>query len=159
MVMWTDIKQQWYSRTSKENLQWYGENIFVQVMDKVTIRLFFSQAAFLYGEMLQEIYVVLSDELRIQEKIEVIAKSLYGTPGAHQIWYTVFSEKFSTLQLKQRAMDPCLFFSKNMDIWIIVYVNDSIIAPKTTEAQQPNSQPKQLKPNSLSISFFSFSSK
>ena len=62
---------------------------------------------FLYTEMLQKIYVVLPDELRIQEGIEdnlvrKLLKSfkLYGTPDAPQIWYTVLSEKFSTLQLQ-----------------------------------------------------------
>ena len=53
-----------------------------------------------------------------------------------RICYTVLSQKFSTLQLKHSAMDPYLFFSKNMDIWIIVYVDNLIIATKTIEAQQ-----------------------
>ena len=65
-----------------------------------------------------------------------LLKSLYGTPDALQIWYTVLSEKFSTLQLKQSSIDACLLFSKNMDIWIIVHVDDLIIATKTIEAQQ-----------------------
>ena len=64
------------------NVDW--EEIFAPVVDKVTVRLFFSRAAalqmklfqmdvttaFLYGDALQEIYVVLPDELRTQEEIE-----------------------------------------------------------------------------------------
>ena len=77
------------------------------MVDKVTVRLFFSRAAalqmklfqmdvttaFLYGDTLQEIYVVLPDELRTQEEIEnnlvqQLLKSLYGTLDDPHIWYT-----------------------------------------------------------------------
>ena len=98
--MWIDTKKGWYSNRSKEFLQWIGEN-FAPVVDKVMVRLFLSQAAvhqmhllqmdvttaFLYGETLQQIHVVLPDELRTQEEIEdnlvrKLLKSLYGTPDA-----------------------------------------------------------------------------
>ena len=78
------------------------------MVDKVTVRLFFSRAAalqmklfqmdvttaFLYGDTLQEIYVVLPDELRTQEEIEnnlvrQLLKSLYGTPDAHAVFNKV----------------------------------------------------------------------
>ena len=134
------------------NVDW--EEIFAPVVDKVTVRLFFSRAAalqmklfqmdvttaFLYGDTLQEIYVVLPDELRTQEEIEnnlvrQLLKSLYGTPDAPRIWYTVLSTKLLELGLQQSEVDPCLFFSIEMDIWIMVYVDDLILATKTIEAQ------------------------
>ena len=56
--------------------------------------------AFLYGE----IYVVLPGELRTTAEIEErlirkLLKSLYGTPSAPHMWYTVLSTQLQKINL------------------------------------------------------------
>ena len=117
------------------------DKIFASVVDKVTVRTFLSQAAargmllyqmdvttaFLYGDTLQQIYVLVPDEFCTKEElsqdlVRMLLKSLYGTPDAPSIWYSVLSTHLNKLGLVQSTVDPCLFFSETMQVWIIMIV-------------------------------------
>ena len=131
------------------------DKTFAPVVEKVTVRTFLSQAAapgmllyqmdvttaFLYGDTLQQMYVLVPDEFRTEEElsqdlVRMLLKSLFGTPDAPRIWYSVLSTHLNKHGKVESVLDPCLFFSEDMQIWIIVYVDDLIIASNTIESQE-----------------------
>ena len=81
------------------------------------------------------VYILVPDDFRTEEElsqdlVRMLLKSIYGTPDAPRIWYSVLSTHSNRLGLVQSEVDPCLFLSEDMQVWIIIYVDENVFGNK-----------------------------
>lgn len=94
--------------------------------------------AFLYGDLEEEIYMVLPPGLVITDPLVgsgqlvcKLKKSLYGLKQASRQWYMKFSQVLSGFGLLQSAFDHSYFYKYSDDgnfFGVVIYVDDILVA-------------------------------
>ena len=61
-------------------------------------------------------------------KVMELKKSLYGLKEAGRLWYQMLKGALLDVGFISGTFDPCLFRHKSREMFILVYVDDCIIA-------------------------------
>jgi Reverse transcriptase (RNA-dependent DNA polymerase) len=140
------LKARWCVRG---DLQGQVDNTFAPVVQWSTIRmllyftLFFGMVtksidfsnAFVQAKLDESIFVHLPRGFSHDDGQDVclkLLKSLYGISQAPRLWFDHLRDKLLKCGLRQSSLDPCLFYGNN--IYLVVYVDDVIIASKDEKA-------------------------
>lgn len=87
--------------------------------------------AFLYGDLKEEIYMVLPPGLSFCSSFDVckLKRSLYGLKQAPQAWFDTFKSILLQFSFKQSQYDSSLFLCKTFTgiVILLVYVDDIVI--------------------------------
>ena len=92
--------------------------------------------AFLYGELLEEIYLTQPPGFIDPNKPNGVCrliKAIYGLPQAGKKFHEFITSLMKQFDLIQLLSDQCLFISKNGDLLIGIYVDDCVVCGKTIE--------------------------
>ena len=96
--------------------------------------------AFLNGDLDETIYMEQPDGYVQKGKEKLVCKlkkSLYGLKQSPRCWNKVLTEFMKSIGFTQSAADPCIYVRNENSLSIVaVYVDDLIIATKTTEDMQ-----------------------
>ena len=136
--------------------QRYGidyEDTFSPVVKAATIRIILSldvskgwslrqldvQNAFLHGLLEEEVYMQQPPGFEVKSKSNYVCKldkALYGLKQVPRAWYSRLSAKLISLGFKSSKADTSLFiYNKgNVTMFILVYVDDIIVASSTEKA-------------------------
>ncbi len=57
-----------------------------------------------------------------------LLKALYGLRDSPQLWYEELASKLRELGLEACPEEPCLFYTKDRDVFLVFYVDDILIA-------------------------------
>jgi histone deacetylase 1/2 len=131
------------------------EDTFSPVIKMATIRIILSvavprgwslrqldiQNAFLHGILEEEVYMKQPPGYEDKNKRGFVCKldkALYGLKQAPRAWYARLSTKLLSLGFKASKADTSLFyFNKgNVCVYILIYVDDIIVASSTKEATE-----------------------
>jgi histone deacetylase 1/2 len=137
--------------------QRYGidyEDTFSPVVKPATIRTILSvvvsrgwslrqldvQNAFLHGYLEEDVYMKQPPGYEDKSKSEYICKldkALYGLKQAPRVWHSRLSSKLCQLGFKASKADTSLFYYNkgSVTIYVLIYVDDIIVASSTQEAQ------------------------
>jgi transposase InsO family protein len=93
-----------------------------------------AKTAFLNGELDEDIYIKLPEEIKTGNNTGLVKlnKCVYGLKQAPRKWYekitSVFKEKLK-LNLTQSMMDPCVYYGtlNNEEVVIALYVDDNFV--------------------------------
>ena len=122
------------------------EDIYAPVARMVTIRTLLSiilhdnlemcqldvKSAFLNGVLDKPVYMLPPVGLEVKEGLICkLKKALYGLKEAPKCWYARLNSYLIGIGFSRSTTDPCLFISS--DTYILIYVDDMIIASKTKE--------------------------
>ncbi|GFV80257.1 retrovirus-related Pol polyprotein from transposon TNT 1-94 [Trichonephila clavipes] len=96
---------------------------------KLKLGQFDVKTAFLYGDLSEDIYMAQPEGFSDSSgQVCKILKSIYGLKQAPRCWNKRFKSFAENSGLKQSNCDPCLFFNDEKSMYLIVYVDDGIIA-------------------------------
>ena len=87
--------------------------------------------AFLYGFIDEEIYVEQPEGFSVKGKENYVCKlkrSLYGLKQAPRNWYRHIRSSLEKLGFRQSDYDQCLFINYELNVYILMYVDDFIVA-------------------------------
>ena len=125
------------------------DEVFAPVIDKSSLRIFFTLAArnkyfmrqadvvtaYLNAAMNEEVYVklprVCGDDPTLVRRL---FKALYGHPRAGQLWNKKFVDFMLSLGFIQSLRDKCLFVHVSHGIYVVLYVDDLLAAARTVKA-------------------------
>ena len=98
-------------------------------------------AAFLNGELKEEIYMKQLDGFAVKGNEHLVCKlkkSIYGLKQSSRCWNEALNKHLKKMGFKQSSYDPCIYMlnSGGQIVIIAVYINDIIIAGKTEEIIQ-----------------------
>ncbi len=90
------------------------------------------KTAFLYGELDEEIYLKQPEgyvEAGKEEHVCRLHKSLYGLKQASRVWNRHFDTFLKEFGLQTSIADPCLYFRRQKDefIMVVIWVDDSLV--------------------------------
>ncbi|UYV76794.1 hypothetical protein LAZ67_14002030 [Cordylochernes scorpioides] len=93
---------------------------------KLIIRHYDIKTAFLYGELIEEIYMDQPEEYIHIGKENLVCKlnkSIYGLKQSARSWYQKINEILRTLGLSQAKSDPCLYTNRHFGeiIYLLIY--------------------------------------
>lgn len=91
------------------------------------------KAAYLNGELKETIYMKLPPGFENNyppESICKLNKSLYGLKQAGKVWYDKLAHTLNESGFTATHVEPCLFYSKENDAIVNVYVDDLLILSK-----------------------------
>ena len=92
------------------------------------------ETAFLYGELMELIYMKCPDGLEIgDDECVLLTKSIYGLVQAARQWYKKFIQALKTIGFKQSLADPCLLCKDHGNeglVILAIYVDDCICIGK-----------------------------
>ncbi|GFY70181.1 retrovirus-related Pol polyprotein from transposon TNT 1-94 [Trichonephila inaurata madagascariensis] len=96
---------------------------------KLKLGQFDVKTAFLYGDLSEDIYMAQPEGFSDNSgKVCKLLKSIYDLKQAPRCWNKSFKSFAENSGLKQSNCDPCLFFNDEKSMYLIVYVDDGIIA-------------------------------
>jgi len=106
--------------------------------DKLQVQHYDIKNAFLNADSTETIYMRQPKGYEIKEKEQHVLKlnkSLYGLKQSANLWNKCILNKLIELGYIQGKADPCLYIKHNKDVrnYVIIYVDDSIIASNSTE--------------------------
>jgi hypothetical protein len=84
------------------------------------------KTAFLYDNLIEEIYMKLLSEHRQANKIARLQKYIYELKQASREWYSKLSLFFKNKDFISAYFDSCVFIHKTEEIIVSVYVDDLI---------------------------------
>lgn len=93
------------------------------------------KTAFLYGDLSERILMEQPEGYQSSDGTMVclLNKSLYGLKQAPRAWNDKFKSVLHSFGLEQSRHDPCLFVSKEKDLFLALYVDDGLIITKNTK--------------------------
>lgn len=97
------------------------------VRNKYQMKQFDIKTAFLYGELEDEIYMVLPEGYEERNKVCRLKKALYGLKQAPLSWNKHFSNVLKNCGLNALKTERCVFKNENCDLLLAIYVDDGII--------------------------------
>ena len=96
--------------------------------------------AFLNGELEEEIYIELPEGLELGEEESLVGdlsnfvcllkKAIYGLAQAPKAWNDRLHEELKKLGFERCEFEPCIYINESLNIYLIVYVDDVLIAGK-----------------------------
>ena len=98
-------------------------------------------AAFLHGDLEEDIYMEQPEGYVIPGKEDMVCKlkkSLYGLKQSPRCWNQAFTESLKSLNFTQSQAEPCIFIRRSSDeakLSIIALYVDDLIIVTTTEAE------------------------
>lgn len=96
------------------------------------------QTAFLYGDLVEEIYLKPPNGTNIQaDKVCKLNKSLYGLKQAPHCWNKKFNSFLNKFGLTQSNADKCVYhgiFNGNAKVYLALYVDDGLVFAETKQA-------------------------
>lgn len=95
---------------------------------KMLLLQFDVKTAFLNGDLEKDIYLKLPEDFPDTRKIVKLRKSLHGLKQSPRCWNVEFKSFLLDFNLQQSTYDPCLFYSEDKRIFIVIYVDDGLIA-------------------------------
>ncbi|GFY01843.1 retrovirus-related Pol polyprotein from transposon TNT 1-94 [Trichonephila clavipes] len=96
---------------------------------KLKLGQFDVKTAFLYGDISKALYMAQPEGFSDSSgQVCKLLKSIYGLKQAPRCWNKRFKSFAENSGLKRSNCDPCLFFNDEKSMYLIVYVNDGIIA-------------------------------
>lgn len=116
---------------------------FAPVASSTTVRILFALAnnfdmdliqfdvktAFLNGDLEEELYMEYPQGFEVQgDKICKLEKSLYGLKQAPRQWNKKFHAFLDKFNLKQSAVDKCLYYNDKRSLILTIYVDDGLVA-------------------------------
>ena len=122
------------------------EEVFSPVVDKSTLRLFFTLVAekklhirqgdvvtaYLNAPMTDEVYIKLpiicGDPT---QSVRRLLKAIYGHPKAGQLWNDKFVSFMISMGFLQCSRDPCFFYNLSTNFLLVLYVDDLLAAAGT----------------------------
>lgn len=105
--------------------------ISIAASENLKLAQFDVKCAFLYGELSEEIYMKQPQGYEDDtERVCKLLKSLYGLKQAPRCWNQRFRNFLESCDLKQTDSDPCLFVNKNKSLFLVIYVDDGIVAAR-----------------------------
>ena len=122
------------------------EEVFSPVVDKSTLRLFFTLVAekklhirqgdvvtaYLNAPMTDEVYIKLpiicGDPTH---SVRRLLKAIYGHPKAGQLWNDKFVSFMISMGFLQCSRDPCFFYNLSTNFLLVLYVDDLLAAAGT----------------------------
>jgi hypothetical protein len=92
-------------------------------------------AAYLYGQLNEEIYVEPPDGWEVAPgNLLKAMRALYGTKQAGRSWYQLLKDYLlKNCQLFMCLSDNCIFHNKDYSLMMLVYVDDAIISYKSQD--------------------------
>jgi hypothetical protein len=87
-------------------------------------RQFGVKSAFLYGELLEEVYMRPLPGYENGDSVWKLNKSLYGLKQSAREWYAKISCTLLAKGFQTSTFDPCVFVHHKNNIYISIYVND-----------------------------------
>lgn len=89
------------------------------------------KTAFLYGDLEETIYMDFPEGYpNPKNKVCKLVKSLYGLKQSPRQWNLKFKEFLTKFKLKQSLNDRCLYFNEDRSIFVVIYVDDGLIASR-----------------------------
>ncbi|GFU00341.1 retrovirus-related Pol polyprotein from transposon TNT 1-94 [Trichonephila clavipes] len=96
---------------------------------KLKLGQFDIKTTFLYGDLSEDIYMAQPEGFSDSSgQVCKLLKSIYGLKQAPRCWNKRLKSFAENSGLKQSNCDPCLFFNDEKSMYLIVYVDDGIIA-------------------------------
>lgn len=94
------------------------------------------KTAYLYGELKETVYMKQPEGYHSgdPEMVCRLMKALYGTRQGAREWHNKLKEVFEEMGYTVAIADPSLFVANMGDIWVIVHVDDMLIAAPSHEA-------------------------
>jgi hypothetical protein len=99
------------------------------------------QNAFLHGLLEEKVYMKQPPGYEDKSKFNYVCKldkALYGLKQAPRVWYSRLSSKLQSLGFTSSNADTSLFFFNKggITIFVLIYVDDIIVASSTPHATQ-----------------------
>lgn len=95
------------------------------------------RTAFLHGDLHEEIFMAVPEgiELKEDDKVCRLLKSLYGLKQASRQWNVKFNSFLKLFNLVPSSADPCVYrgYINNTFIFLALYVDDGILLAETKE--------------------------
>lgn len=102
------------------------QGLKIHQMDAVT--------AFLQGDLDEEIYLEQPDGFSDgSNRVCRLNRAIYGLKQAGRQWNSKLSGKLKDFGLKKCTMDPCVFYTSNLNLIVAIYVDDFLIFYKNEE--------------------------
>lgn len=103
-------------------------NMKIDQMDAVT--------AFLQSDLSEEIYMELPGGCGADSgKICKLNKAIYGLKQSGREWNMKLEKTLKSSGLVKSKMDPCVFYNKNLQLIVAVYVDDILVFWKSAESR------------------------
>jgi hypothetical protein len=90
------------------------------------------KTAFLNGNLGEEVFMKLPFDGDFQ-RICRLNKSIYGLKQSSRNWNSKFHGVMESLGFKAAISDPCLYISKQRELFILLYVGDCMILGKSKD--------------------------
>ena len=86
--------------------------------------------AFLYGDVLREIYIELPDEDSRKwcgSVVGLLSKSMYGLRDAPQVWQGVVESMLSQRGFRKVLCTQCTYYHPDLEMYVVAHVDDFLI--------------------------------
>src|SRR5215216_4133055 len=84
------------------------------------------KSAFLYSDLIEEIYMELPPGHRQANKVARLRKCIYGLKQASREWYSKLSTFLTEKNFTPAHFDPCVFIHKTEEVIVSVFVDDLV---------------------------------
>lgn len=99
----------------------------VAIMKNYKIITFDIKAAFLYGDLTDEVYIYLPEGYDCKGKVFKLKKALYGLKQAPLRWNIKFTNFLKEKGFQSLESEQCLFTKKDCELIMAIYIDDGII--------------------------------
>ena len=91
------------------------------------------ETAFLHGNLEEDIFMKLPEGSGSEGRICRLRKSIYGLKQSPNCWNKRFNEAMEKLKFSRSLNDFCLYINKNLEMYLLLYVDDILIIGKSIE--------------------------
>jgi hypothetical protein len=98
---------------------------------RFVVRHYDAKTAFLNGRLTEDIYMRQPPGFAAEgqaNKVCKLKKSLYGLKQAARAWNEAIDKRLKEVGLIQSCFDPCLYFDSGRTLFVLIYVDDLVIA-------------------------------
>ena len=82
------------------------------------------KSVFLYGDLVEEIWMVPPPGIGVDGKILGLDKALYGLKQGPLTWFEKLSEALAEIAFISLPFNPCVFITADHKIIVVLYVDD-----------------------------------
>ena len=105
-----------------------ANNMLLHQLDIVT--------AFLNGTLQEEVYMKQPEGFVEKGKEHLVCrlkKSMYGLKQSLRCWNMALHDHLTKIGFSQSVNDPCIYISEDFSVYLVVYVDDIIVATKSEQ--------------------------